>query len=357
MRQRREQERFLREMQAEKAKRKMEEEQAKKLERLRKAKMNTASKQRKAITDGKSAYDARSAYDDGLSSYESVKQQIQPEPSELSPKRAGYRVRKNISKGLDPEEGKNTKVTLELLQKLHYKDIEQSLPDDFRPEKFITDPEDNNSQDDDSVFDYFFPGSKKKKPKKVKGENYSEKIMNIKKELNQNKMNPVMGNRDVIFEEQESMYKSDKEGSKNTKSHRSIQPSNPGQSFKSHRRAGSQINLHPKNAKPLVKPPKGQLAIKDGKKLNIKSLALSGLKKNPPGAMTSRRGPSAKKLNLSRSKSKDKSNKLHKSNQKSNIMSRVAKIEDMRKVSEKQSMNRAMKIHNNQLKKSQKFMR
>ena len=93
--------------------------------------------------------------------------------------KGSYRVRNNLAKGLDLYEGKNTKITLELLQQLHYKDINQSQPDDFSPDRFVTDPED--SGDDDSVFDCFFPGSKKKKPKaNKKGENYSERIMNIK---------------------------------------------------------------------------------------------------------------------------------------------------------------------------------
>lgn len=100
------------------------------------------------------------------------------------------------------------------------------MKDDFQPQ-MVTDSEDENEED--SVFDYFFPGMKKKKPKKIKGENYSEKIMNIKREYG-SKQNPVKGSHDVIFEEQESMYKSEKGSAKHVKSHRSIQPSNPGQS-------------------------------------------------------------------------------------------------------------------------------
>ena len=60
------------------------------------------------------------------------------------------------------------KFSLELLQKLHYKDINQSQPDDFSPDRFVTDPEDTG--DDDSVFDYFFPGNKKRNPRQTKRE-------------------------------------------------------------------------------------------------------------------------------------------------------------------------------------------
>lgn len=205
------------------------------------------------------------------------------------------------------------------------------------------------------MFDYFFPGNKKKKPKRVKGENYSEKIMNIKKEININKNNPMKGNHDVVFEEGESMYKSEKGSTKN-KTHRSIQPSNPAQSSKKHRRAGSQITLHGKANKELFKNPKHQLAIRAGKGTTLKALAASSVKKFA-GANTSRAQGGAKKNTLGRSKSKEKSPKLRKSNQRSNILAKVAKIEDMRKKEEKSTMNRAMKIHNNQLRKSQKYLK
>lgn len=180
-----------------------------------------------------------------------------------------YRVRKNISKGLPPDEGKNTKVTLELLQKLHYKDINQSKPDDFKPEKYVTDGDDE--ADEDSVFDYFFPGNKKKKPKKdIKGVNYSERIMNIKREYTASKGGTNGGN-DVVFEEPESMYKSDKE-SRAPKTNRSRQPSNPGQSKKSHRRVESQINLHSRANKDFVKNSKEQLSVRGIKKGKLKNI-------------------------------------------------------------------------------------
>jgi len=137
MRQRREQEKFIREKQAEKARKRMEEDQNRKLERLRRQKMNTESKQRDAYYENHYAGE-----DDDIMNH-SDGHHNQQSYNGASPKKDSYRVRKNISKGLDPEEGKNTKVTLELLQKLHYKDIEQSLPDDFNPEKFVTDPEDD----------------------------------------------------------------------------------------------------------------------------------------------------------------------------------------------------------------------
>lgn len=337
---RREQERYMRERQVEIAKKKLIDEQNRKLERLRKQKLNTANRQRKVYVDGQSMIDdGQSSIADGGKG-QSIKQDESPKPQKGS-----YRIRKNLAKGLPVEEGKNTKVTMELLQKLHYKDIEQSKPDDFKPENYITDPDDD---EDDSVFEYFFPGNKKKKPKKkVKGENYSEKIMNIKKEYNDYKT--VRLNQDVVYEEQESMYKSDKE-SRNTKSHRSIQPSNPGQSKKAHRRVESQITLPSKANKELLKNPKMQLSVR-GKPGKLKAL--------PPSTSKKASGPhtSRKNLNEPRSKSRDKSPKMHKSNTKSNILGRIAKIEDMRKMKEKQGLDRAMKTHNNQLRKSQKYLK
>ena len=84
MKMRREQERWIRERQMEKAKRNMEEQQARKLERLRKQKMNTASKKRKVYIDGHSQFE-----DDVMSI---------PQSSIRSPKKSeikeSYRMRK-----------------------------------------------------------------------------------------------------------------------------------------------------------------------------------------------------------------------------------------------------------------------
>jgi hypothetical protein len=214
-----------------------------KLEKLRRQKMNTASRKAKMFKDGDIIT---------MDGEEEMTMEDETSPAKSQKGKNSYRVRKNMAKGLPDDEGKNTKVTLELLQKLHYKDIGQSLPDDFKPETYITDHEDSEKEDD-SVFDYFFPGSKTKKPKNVKGDNYSEKIFNIKKEAQNSKyLNPIKGNHDVIFED-ETQYKSGTESRKVPKSHRSIQPSNPGQSFKSHRRAESQVSLHSKGTKALIK--------------------------------------------------------------------------------------------------------
>jgi hypothetical protein len=214
---RREQQRYMRERQTEIAKKKLIEEQNKKLERNRKQKMNTANKQRKVYVDGKSFIDK--GYDTV-----DVRSKEAYNKGEESPidQKGSYRVKNNQSKGLPDEEGKHTKVTMELLNKLHYKDIMQNLPDDFNPEKYVTE----NDEDDDgeSVFGYFFPGEEKKKPKKkVKGDNYSEQIMNMKREINDNNAAKL---------KQELMYKSEKEKEirNNAKTNRSIQPSNPAQS-------------------------------------------------------------------------------------------------------------------------------
>ena len=68
-----------------------------------------------------------------------------------------YRVQNNLKQGMDPEENKNTKVTLDLLHNLEYNDI-QTGGDGFKPEDVLL-PEDmnNNSDDEDSVFNYLFP--------------------------------------------------------------------------------------------------------------------------------------------------------------------------------------------------------
>ena len=42
-------------------------------------------------------------------------------------------VRKNVKEGNPIDDGKNQKVTLDLLQHMHYSDIAQNLPDDFQP--------------------------------------------------------------------------------------------------------------------------------------------------------------------------------------------------------------------------------
>ena len=171
---RREQEKWIRERQMKKSKKNIEEQQARKLQRLRKQKMNTASKKLKVYIDGYSKYEdeVMSIPQYSIKSFQNL---------EI---KDSYQIRKSISKGLPPDEGKNTKLTLELLQKLHYKDIELSKKDDFQLQ-MVTDLEDENEKD--SVFDYFFPGMKKKKPKKVKGDNYSERIMNIKREYGSKK--------------------------------------------------------------------------------------------------------------------------------------------------------------------------
>jgi hypothetical protein len=220
---RREQQRHMRERQTEITKKKLIEEQNRKLERNRKQKMNTANRQRKVYVDGKSVIDH--GYDTvDVRSKETYNKR---EESPIEQKES-YRVRKNKSKGLPDEEGKHTKVTMELLNKLHYKDIMQNLPDDFKPEKYITE-DDGEDDGEESVFRYFFPGEEKKKPKKkVKGENYSEQIMNMKREINDN--NAAKLKQDVAFEKQELMYKSEKESRNNAKTNRSIQPSNPAQS-------------------------------------------------------------------------------------------------------------------------------
>lgn len=323
------------EREAIKAKQKMLEERRKNNPRIAKMRLNNAMKKGNLDDDGISEM--------GGGMYDQTPNQKQ-----------SYRVRKNKEKGLPEDEGLNTKVTLDLLQKLHYKDIQQSMPDDFKPEKYVTEPDDDD--EDESVFDYFFPGNKKKKPKKnTKGNNYSEKIMNMKREYNgtgQSRMN-----QDVIFEEPESMYKSDKE-SRRTKTNRSIQPSNPAQSKKSHRRAESQVALHNKGNKDFMIGSR-----KQNKKKGLNDLRGTKKKYQTNGGMTSRAQNSNKRLPQARSKSKDRnmggpgSKKLHKSNTKSHIMGKVAKIEDMRKKQERNNLERAMKIHNNQMRKSQKYIR
>lgn len=49
-----------------------------------------------------------------------------------------YRVLDNLKRGLDPEENKNIKVTLDLLQKMDYKDLRtKDEEDNFKPSDVI----------------------------------------------------------------------------------------------------------------------------------------------------------------------------------------------------------------------------
>jgi hypothetical protein len=103
-----------------------------------------------------------------------------------------YRVLENMKRGLDPEANKNTKVTMELLQKMDYKDLKTNDDDNFKPTDVIaqSEPGEDSPSDDDSVFDYLFPDKHDKKEEKklksnkaVVGKNeFSEKVYNLKKE-------------------------------------------------------------------------------------------------------------------------------------------------------------------------------
>jgi hypothetical protein len=88
--------------------------------------------------------------------------------------------------GLDPEENKNQKVTLELLQQMEIDDINTVGDQKFLPEDVLPPPE-IDTDDDESVFNYLFPQGlgKKKKGKEresITKNKYSEKIYNMKKE-------------------------------------------------------------------------------------------------------------------------------------------------------------------------------
>ena len=97
-----------------------------------------------------------------------------------------YLAHKNMADGLDPEENKNQKVTLELLQQMEIEDINTVGDEKFTPEDVLPPPE-IETDDDESVFNYLFPqGLGKKKGKKeretITKNKYSEKIYNMKKE-------------------------------------------------------------------------------------------------------------------------------------------------------------------------------
>jgi len=69
-----------------------------------------------------------------------------------------YRALDNLKRGLDPEEGKNTKVTLELLQQMDYEDVAANDSDDFKPDLIMNESDINdNSEEEESVFNYLFP--------------------------------------------------------------------------------------------------------------------------------------------------------------------------------------------------------
>jgi hypothetical protein len=94
----------------------------------------------------------------------------------------------NLKVGEEVEANKNTKVTLELLQKMDFEDIDGDDSDNFRPSDVLL-PEDqnSNSEEEESVFNYLFPDGLKKKHDKdnsraIVGKNqFSEKVYNLKK--------------------------------------------------------------------------------------------------------------------------------------------------------------------------------
>mmetsp|Transcript_25986 Transcript_25986/g.25824 ORF Transcript_25986/g.25824 Transcript_25986/m.25824 type:complete len:125 (-) Transcript_25986:317-691(-) len=61
-----------------------------------------------------------------------------------------------------PKPKKSEKVTLELLQKMNLKEFNSKRDIDFKPKDVLTDDE---GDDDESVFNYFFPDNKKAKLK------------------------------------------------------------------------------------------------------------------------------------------------------------------------------------------------
>ena len=112
----------------------------------------------------------------------------------------------------------------------------------------------------------------------------------------------VKNNHDVIFEEQESMYKSEKESPKHMKSHLSIQPSNPGQSKKSYRKVESQLNLNSAANRSLVKNDKVMSSTKNIKLGKLRAIIPSSVKKLG-GGQTFRRNNSEKMVGNSKSRS------------------------------------------------------
>lgn len=102
-----------------------------------------------------------------------------------------YWVLDNMRRGLDPNENKNTKVTLELLQKMDYKDLEtKDDENNFKPSDVVSVKPTESESDDGSVFNYLFPeGLEKKEKSSTKskkaliGKNdLSEKLYNMKKD-------------------------------------------------------------------------------------------------------------------------------------------------------------------------------
>jgi hypothetical protein len=214
-----------------------------------------------------------------------------------------------------PEKRVTQKVTLDMLQHMNLKEYNINQTDEFKPREVLGD--DGYLDDDGSVFNYFFPESKKLKGKKTTTNKFNIKKARIK--------SPII----IKEEDATTNYYSEKE--------KKLDPP----------KKVSKLNVGNSTSRASAKETKGSNSTR--RSMN-------------KGALTNRK--SGKTLGLGKSKSKSKSktqsssNMLRKqSSQKSKMLARAAQIDKQVKSKEKNTLNRVLKMHDNKLKNSMNVLK
>lgn len=232
----------------------------------------------------------------------------------------GNLLKQNKNKlGLKPKEEKSSqKVTLELLQHMNLKDFNQHRYDEFKPRDILG--EDENLDDDSSVFNYFFPeNSKAKKTAKMKKTTTTTNKFSVRKAVIKDPLSKVNE------EEEGQHYYSEHEmklgGKKSSKS-----------------KAGNLTSRVIVNSSV------------------IKSSHNNDTRRSKErGALTGRKSNKSAANSKSKSKAKNKQSggmsPKRKASQKDKMLSRAAQIDKQRKMDEKNTLNRVLKMHDNQMKK------
>lgn len=243
-----------------------------------------------------------------------------------------YRVINNLKVGEEVEANKNTKVTLELLQKMDFEDIDGDDSDNFRPSDVLL-PEDqnSNSEEEESVFNYLFPDGLKKKHDKdnsraIVGKNqFSEKVYNLKKK-----------------------------GKKGRKRKGPVKGAGP-------MNGGKKQPMQPSQVEEDIPLSKEEKTVPLKRNASLKSLNMSsrGSKKPLPslkGSVTHRRNKAPSEKSKSRDRSKS-SKRSMKGSQKGSMISRADKIENIRAKEEKDMMQRGLNVANQSVNRGMKTNR
>ena len=123
-------------------------------------------------------------FTDTLGKTKKKKSKVEPSTNDVLAQAESYLVRKNVKEGNPIDDGKNQKVTLDLLQHMHYSDIAQNLPDDFQPNDVLAERTEFEDSSSDSSILMSYKSKRKKKKTAVtdatKPSNYSEKIFSLK---------------------------------------------------------------------------------------------------------------------------------------------------------------------------------